>query len=244
MQVPRRRADAPRSDHHGGGQAGATLASSYVRTPRVRLEFGDGASRAGRGHIFGVPPAYMFDCTPMALNSDDISRLYHAHAAELLRFFARRTLQPEVAVDLVGETFAQAFADRAEFRGRSDREALAWIFGIARHELGDYFRRGVVERRALARLGVQPRPLTDTDYQRVEELASLGPLRAALAESLADLSRDQRQALQLRIVEERSYAELASRLGITEQTARARVSRALRALARAIEHLEEAPNHV
>lgn len=180
----------------------------------------------------------------MALNSDDISRLYRAHAAELLRFFARRTLQPEVAVDLVGETFAQAFADRAGFRGGNDREALAWVFGIARHELSEYFRRGVVERRALGRLGVQPRPLTDADYDRVEELASLGSLRAALAESLSDLSRDQRQALQLRIVEERSYVELASRLGITEQTARARVSRALRALARAIERLEEAPNHV
>ena len=179
----------------------------------------------------------------MALNPDDISRLYCGHAADLLRFFARRTLQPEVAVDLVAETFAQAFADRARFRGREDREALAWIFGIARHELSEYFRQGVVERRALARLGVQLTPLTDTDYERIHELASLGSLRAALAESLADLSLDQRQALQLRIVEERSYAELASTLEISEQTARARVSRALRTLAKAIEHLEGTPDH-
>ena len=48
----------------------------------------------------------------MALDSRDISRLYAAHAEAILRFFVRRTLQPEVAVDLVGETFAQAFADR------------------------------------------------------------------------------------------------------------------------------------
>ena len=54
----------------------------------------------------------------------------------------------------MGETFAQAFANRARYRGREDREALAWIYGIARHELSMYFRRGVVERRALARLGV------------------------------------------------------------------------------------------
>jgi RNA polymerase sigma factor (sigma-70 family) len=190
-----------------------------------------------------VSPAYTSDGYTMALNPDDISRVYRAHAADLLRFFARRTLQPEVAVDLVAETFAQAFADRAGFRGRDDREALAWIFGIARHELGEYFRRGVVERRALARLRVQRGPLTDTDYERVEELASLGSLRAALAESLADLSSDQRQALQLRIVEQRSYAELASTLAITEQTARARVSRALRTLAQATEQLEGIADH-
>jgi RNA polymerase sigma-70 factor (ECF subfamily) len=179
----------------------------------------------------------------MALDPDDISRLYRAHAADLLRFFARRTLQPEVAVDLVGETFAQAFADRAGFRGREDREALGWIFGIARHELSEYFRRGAVERHALARLGVQRGPLTDSDYERVEELASLGSLRAALAESLSELSLDQRQALRLRIVDERSYAELAGTLGITEQTARARVSRALRTLTKSIEQLEGTPDH-
>jgi RNA polymerase sigma-70 factor (ECF subfamily) len=180
----------------------------------------------------------------MTLDPDDFARLYRAHATHLLRFFVRRTLQLDVAVDLVGETFAQAFADRAKFRGREDREALAWIFGIARHELSDYFRRGVVEQRALARLGVHARPLEDTDYERVEEVAGLSSLRGALAESIRDLSSDQREALQLRIVEERSYADVARMLGISEPTARARVSRALRALAKATGQLEGTPGYV
>jgi RNA polymerase sigma factor (sigma-70 family) len=180
----------------------------------------------------------------MGLDSHDISRLYRAHAADVLRFFARRTLQPEVAVDLVGETFAQAFADRARFRGEGDREALAWIFGIARHELSDYFKRGAVERRALTRLGVQAHLLTDVDFERIEDIASLGAARAALADALASLSAEQRQALQLRIIEERSYPHLATVLGITEQTARARVSRALRALAAATNDFSEgAPDY-
>jgi RNA polymerase sigma factor (sigma-70 family) len=179
----------------------------------------------------------------MALDPDDISRLYRAHAADLLRFFARRTLQPEVAVDLVAETFARAFVMRARYRGREDREALGWIYGIARHELSEYFRRGAVERRALSRVGVQLEPLTDVDYERIEDVASLRSHQVAIAEGLAALSVEQRQALQLRIVEERSYAELASTLGITEQTARARVSRALRALATVTEHLEGTPGY-
>jgi RNA polymerase sigma-70 factor (ECF subfamily) len=106
-----------------------------------------------------------------------------------------------------------------------------------------YFRRGVVERRALTRLGVERGPLADIDYERIEDLASLRSHQAALAEGLASLSIEQREALQLRIVEERSYAELASTLGITEQTARARVSRALRALAKATDHLEGTPGY-
>jgi RNA polymerase sigma factor (sigma-70 family) len=166
----------------------------------------------------------------VALVSDDISRLYARHAEELLGYFARRTLQPEVAVDLVGETFACAFADRAQFRGAEDGEAIAWVFGIARHQLAEYFRRGHVERRALARLGVAVAPLVDADYERVEELATLADLRVRVAECIADLSADHSEALRLRIVEERSYAEVALTLGVSEQTARARVSRALRAL--------------
>jgi DNA-directed RNA polymerase specialized sigma24 family protein len=88
--------------------------------------------------------------------------------------FARRTLQADVAVDLVAETFCQAFTDRAGLRGAGDSEALAWIFGIARHQLSGYFRRGSVERRALVRLGLQLPSMSDLDYERVEELRTLG----------------------------------------------------------------------
>jgi len=179
----------------------------------------------------------------MALDPDDLARLYRAHAGDLLRFFVRRTLQAEVAVDLVGETFAQAFARRARYRGHDDREALGWIYGIARLELRMYFRRGVVERRALQRLGVERAPLTDVDYERIEELASLAAQRAVVAEGVASLSLEQRRVLQLRIVEERPYGEIAGALGITEQTARARVSRALRALQRAAERREGKPDY-
>jgi predicted DNA-binding protein (UPF0251 family) len=51
----------------------------------------------------------------------------------------------------------------------------------------------------------------------------------------AVLSVEQRDALRLRVVEERSYAEVALLLGVSEQAARARVSRGLRALAGALE---------
>ncbi len=38
--------------------------------------------------------------------------LYRRHAEALLRFFARRTLDPEAAAELTAETFAQAFASK------------------------------------------------------------------------------------------------------------------------------------
>ncbi|MGO9972674.1 MAG: RNA polymerase sigma factor [Solirubrobacteraceae bacterium] len=66
--------------------------------------------------------------------------------------------------------------------------------------------------------------LAEVDYERVERLADLGGVRAELAEALRGLSQQQREALRLRVIEERPYREVAQRLGISEQTARARVS--------------------
>ena len=56
-----------------------------------------------------------------------------------------------------------------------------------------------------------------------------------VAEELGALSGGHQHALRLRIVEERPYEEVASLLGITEPTARARVARGLRALTSAVE---------
>ncbi|HEY7968082.1 MAG TPA: RNA polymerase sigma factor [Solirubrobacteraceae bacterium] len=179
----------------------------------------------------------------MPLDADDITRLYRSHAPGLLRFFAHRTLQAEVAVDLVAESFAQAFAHRGQFRGRAevDADAAAWLYGIARHQLGKYFRRGVVERRALARLGLERDAMTEADFERVEEMCGLDEKRDAIERGLAGMSKPQRDALALRIVEERSYPDVARLLGISEQTARTRVSRALRVLAKSTEQLSGSP---
>jgi RNA polymerase sigma-70 factor, ECF subfamily len=179
----------------------------------------------------------------MGLNAEDISRLYAAHAEELLGYFARRTMQAETAVEMVGETFARAFAHRASFRGERELEELAWVYGIARALLADFFRRGRVQRAALARLGVQIPELVDADFDRIEELAGLEALRRRLGEELELLSGEHREALQLRILEERSYAEVARMLDVSEQVARARVSRALRRLRSQMSSMREETNN-
>jgi RNA polymerase sigma-70 factor (ECF subfamily) len=166
----------------------------------------------------------------MRLDSNDFATLYDRHAGELLGFFVRRAYDPEVGVDLVAETFAVAFRDRRQFRGEDLAAARAWLYGIARHRLAMFFRRGRVERRAVARLGVERRALTELEYDRIEELAASDQLRELLAVAIDALVPEQRDALRLRVVDGRPYCEVAHELGISEQTARARTSRALRNL--------------
>jgi RNA polymerase sigma-70 factor (ECF subfamily) len=171
------------------------------------------------------------------LDDQQLAAGYRRDARRLLIWLTRRTYDAQQAVDLVAETYARAWASRRRFRGDpADPEALAaWTFGIARHVLADALRRGRTERQAFERLGVQPPVLAPDELTRLEELAELGSLRAALAVALEDLSPEQRDAVRLRVVDELDYPAIARRLGISEEAVRARVSRGLRTLALAMD---------
>src|SRR3954447_9713443 len=164
------------------------------------------------------------------LEGDGFVRFYRKHAQALLVFFARRVLEPELAHDLTAETFAQAFVSRRRFRGTTDTEAAGWLYGIARHELNRYLRRGYAERKAIERLGLSIEPLTVDERERIEDLADLASARRAIAEAVSGVSPGNREALSLRIVRQLPYPEVAAELEISEQAARARVSRGLRSL--------------
>jgi RNA polymerase sigma factor (sigma-70 family) len=162
----------------------------------------------------------------------DFDALYRSEAAPLLRFFARNTYDIEAARDLVSETFAQAYAGRHRVRRDDPR---AWLYGIARHELSHYVRHGIASRKAVARLGIQLPAVSEDDYERVIALAGLREMRAGIAAAFDDMDELHRDALRLRVIDERDYRDVARELGVSEQTARARVSRALRRLAGAAE---------
>jgi RNA polymerase sigma-70 factor, ECF subfamily len=168
------------------------------------------------------------------VNGPRLTELFDEHAREILGFLARRTSNPEAAVDLLAETFAAAFEGRGEFRGNDPSSERAWLFAIARNQLTDHFRSEQAHGSAVRRLGIERRDLTDAEYDRIEELAATHGLRELVAEEVERLPAEQQDAVRLRLIDELSYEEVAERLGITQQAARARVSRGLRTLRAAV----------
>lgn len=160
--------------------------------------------------------------------------LYDRWADRLLTYFYRRVLDPEVAADLLAETFAVAFERRRRFRDVG-RPGATWLYGIAARELSHWFRRRRVEQRAVRRLGLAVPALDDDSIARIEALADMESHRAALAAALAQMGRGERDAVELRVVEELGYAEIAARLECTEAAARVRVHRGLARLNRLME---------
>jgi RNA polymerase sigma-70 factor (ECF subfamily) len=149
----------------------------------------------------------------------------------LLGFFARRTLDGQVAADLTAETLADAFAARGRFRDRGDGSATAWLYTIAYRKLGRFLRHRRVEDAARRRLGLQRLELSAEDIERVEALIDFEEVGRAVAAAFGELPPGQREALRLRVLEGRSCREIASALGCSEDVVRARVSRGLKRLA-------------
>ncbi len=166
---------------------------------------------------------------------DGFAAFYERHGRKLVTFFARRVYDPQLALDLTAETFAQALLSVRRLRAETDEEALAWLYGIARNQLKAFYRRGRAERRALERLRIEVPELDPDSERQIERLAELTELRAAVAAGLAQLSGAERSAVELRVVHELPYPEVAARLHVSEVAARARVSRGLRALAAALD---------
>lgn len=169
-----------------------------------------------------------------AKEPEAFTEFYRSHYERIVAYFARRVYDAEVALDLTAETFAQAYLSRRRFRGSTHAEAEAWLYRIAERKLARYVRRGMAERKALERLRIEAPPVNAEQRARVDELADVAGLRSVLRGELTRLSREQQQALHLRVVEDLPYSDVARRLSISEPAARARVSRGLKVLAHSL----------
>lgn len=166
----------------------------------------------------------------MDLTPEDYTRLYRRHAQSLLLYFQRRVHDPELARDLLAESFEAAIAGGPGFRGGSEEELSGWLWTIARNTLGEQRRREQGKVARTRRLGPGRGALSDREIERVEELAGIAELREAVAQRLSELPDNQREAVRLRVLDDLSYDDIAMGMKTSVETARARVSRGLRTL--------------
>lgn len=165
-------------------------------------------------------------------SKDSFEDLYGRVARRLLVFLVRRMHDTDAATELWAECWALAFAGWRGCKANSGVEAEAWVFGIARNQLGRYYRSGEIASRTLEQLKwTLPRP-PESERAEIEREANLAELRVAVSEALSRLPSMRRRAIQLRILDDLTYEQVASRLGCSQQAAQAHVSRGLRQLER------------
>jgi RNA polymerase sigma factor (sigma-70 family) len=160
---------------------------------------------------------------------DAFGDFYRRHAVAVERWIRAQTPDLATAADLTAETFAQALVSLDRFRGASDESARGWLYGIARNLVRRYHRRGRVELATCQKLGIQLGHDPD-ELAEIESQIDAAIQTPELTQALNTLPDTQRQALQLRVVDEMDYGQAAALMGTTEHNARIRVSRALKTL--------------
>lgn len=166
---------------------------------------------------------------------DAFCEVYERHYAAIRAWFQARVRNDALALDLTAETFAQALRGLHRFRDEADGSAAPWLYGIARHLWLKYERRLRVETSAREKLGMPLRDDALEDLERVDDRIDVEDTAAAVRMAFGQLRPGEREALELRVVQGLSYAEVARELGSSEPAARKRVMRALRALRNRLE---------
>jgi RNA polymerase sigma factor (sigma-70 family) len=164
-------------------------------------------------------------------DGDAFAVFYRRYLPATVAYLRRETHDPEAAADLTAEVFASVILAARRYRPETET-ALPWVMGIARNTLGLSRRRFVVEDRARRRLGFEPLELEDGDLERTEAIADSGSGR--VGKLVEALPQAERSAVTLRVVDERSYGEIARELRCSEMVVRKRVSRGLGRLRRGL----------
>ena len=121
-----------------------------------------------------------------------------------------------IATEIAQEAFVAALRHRDHFDGRSD--PVTWVCGIARHKVGDHFRRVARERRRRLRLVREPRSRPPDPMEVVDA-------RSSVLKALRALPEMQRAVLAMHYLDDVSVREIASTLGRSESSVESLLSR-------------------
>ena len=155
-----------------------------------------------------------------------IEPLFRAHFDAIFRYAAYR-IGRDAALDVASETFAQALRSLGALD--PERDARAWLFGIAGNLLRHH------RRAELRRLRAYARAAAPKDAGSWFDETGTGKLtRDSLVEALAGLDARDRDALLLFAWADLSYHEIADAMAIPVGTVRSRIHRARQAVRAAV----------
>jgi RNA polymerase sigma factor (sigma-70 family) len=156
-------------------------------------------------------------------------RIYRRHRREVYGSVLRDVRDPDEAEDVTQAAFLNAF--RAMRRGDTPEKPRAWLLTIARN---------VVRRRA--RLRAERPQEVELDSELLLTLDDdEGSASEDIHVALLRLTDAQREAILLREIQGRSYAEIAFELGLSLAAVEALIFRARRALAEELELVDRIP---
>lgn len=155
-------------------------------------------------------------------DSSAFEKIVREHRPALYRHATRLLRCEESAEDAVQETLVRAYRALPRFSG--DYQLGSWLHRILSNVCIDEANRRKKDFEKTTRIAALP--VSRENAPSAEEELYLDFDESKLNEAINGLSDPYREAFMMRFAEDMQYDEVASRVGVTEQNARARVSRA------------------
>ena len=165
--------------------------------------------------LHGVPPIN----DPVGVDLSASDPVMRRHYKEILGFVRRRAGTSVDAEDITQEVFASA-AEQLSRSAGSAPPTLGWLYTVARRRLVDEARQR--RRPETVSLELVREPEAEADYG--------DSVARAFDSALSRLTEGQRVVVLLRLLEGRSFAEIAKRVAATEEACRMRFMRGLEQL--------------
>lgn len=163
---------------------------------------------------------------------DAIAAAYLQVAPALRAFLRGQVNHGEVADDLVEQTFLELVEGHAAIRGNG-RELRGWLFRAARHNLYDWRRRAA--RRSDHELTDEMRATLASEAPSPEEVVGDAHDATLIRAAMDELTPDQREVLELRLIAELPIADVAEITGKSEGAVKQLQHRGLRSLTRILD---------
>ncbi|WP_419916786.1 RNA polymerase sigma factor [Candidatus Poriferisodalis sp.] len=170
-------------------------------------------------------------------DDEAFAELVREYRPQLLGHARRKLGCPEAAEDAVQEALVRALRAMPRFNG--NYLVGPWLHRILSNVCSDEGNRKRREGEKTERFASNDRALNPPSS--IEDELGLDIDDSELADAVDNLSEQYREALMLRFVEELSYEEVAAKAGVSEENARARVSRARNAVRAALKLAAAAP---
>jgi len=158
-------------------------------------------------------------------------------------FFRRRGIGVEDSLDLTQDTFFRVFTNIERLRAEAARKT--WVLTIAANRWKNWLRHRSAQKRAASETSLDSLVEDTTEPRPADDLPAgasrpRDPLQSVLGKERLDkglelidrLPPKQRRCIRLSVFQDRSYAEIATLLGISEQTVKSHIHQARKRLQR------------
>ena len=168
--------------------------------------------RVGTGTSVGTLMNSSEELVSRARSGDEeaFRHIYERYARSVVRFIYGMVGEADLAEELMQETFVRAYDNRNKLR--DDAKLAAWIFGIARNIALNALRSRRVAVDKLADDDYAEMEVADTEPPPDEQLLSK-ELDSVIGKALETLTEDKRLVFTLKVLQQKSYEEIAEITG-------------------------------